>query len=108
MAETNSELTITFTQRGGVHKHALPPVIFFNYLEFNVNNDFKSWAWTLLTLLILFSMGAGLWVATKKIDYNWRWNRVPQLLFFITMRHPLMLPQILVLYRSTVSVKKQQ
>lgn len=23
-------------------------------------------------------MGAGLWVATKKIDYTWRWNRVPQ------------------------------
>jgi len=47
-----------------------------------VNNDFKSWSWTLLTLLILFSMGAGLWVATKKIDYNWRWNRVPQYFFY--------------------------
>lgn len=23
-------------------------------------------------------MGAGLWIATKKIDYTWRWNRVPQ------------------------------
>jgi polar amino acid transport system permease protein len=23
-------------------------------------------------------VGAGLWVATKKIDYTWRWNRVPQ------------------------------
>lgn len=23
-------------------------------------------------------MSAGLWVATKKIDYTWRWNRVPQ------------------------------
>ncbi len=23
-------------------------------------------------------MVAGLWVATKKIDYTWRWNRVPQ------------------------------
>jgi polar amino acid transport system permease protein len=23
-------------------------------------------------------MGFGLWVATKKIDYTWRWNRVPQ------------------------------
>ena len=47
-----------------------------------MNNDFKSWSWTLLTLLILFSMGAGLWVATKKIDYNWRWNRVPQYFFY--------------------------
>jgi len=23
-------------------------------------------------------MGAGLWIATKKIDYTWRWKRVPQ------------------------------
>ena len=38
----------------------------------------EKWSWTMLTLLILFSLGAGLWVATKKIDYTWRWNRVPQ------------------------------
>ena len=31
-----------------------------------------------MTLLILFGLVGGLWVATKKIDYNWRWNRVPQ------------------------------
>ena len=34
--------------------------------------------WHALTVLVLFMMGAGLWVATKKIDYTWRWNRVPQ------------------------------
>ena len=34
--------------------------------------------WRLLTILILLIMGAGLWVATKKIDYTWRWKRVPQ------------------------------
>jgi len=34
--------------------------------------------WHALTVLILFLMGFGLWVATKKIDYTWRWNRVPQ------------------------------
>ncbi len=27
-------------------------------------------------------MGAGLWIATKKIDYTWRWNRVPQYFFY--------------------------
>lgn len=32
----------------------------------------------MLTVAILFLMAAGLWVATKKIDYTWRWNRVPQ------------------------------
>lgn len=34
--------------------------------------------WHLLTVAILFMLGAGLWIATKKIDYTWRWNRVPQ------------------------------
>jgi len=28
-------------------------------------------------------MGAGLWVATKKIDYTWRWNRVPQYFMYL-------------------------
>lgn len=32
--------------------------------------------------MILFMMGAGLWVATEKIDYTWRWNRVPQYFLF--------------------------
>ncbi|MBN1958891.1 MAG: amino acid ABC transporter permease [Desulfuromonadales bacterium] len=52
--------------------------LFFDVWNGIVNKDLKNWSWTLLTLLILFAMGAGLWVATKKIDYNWRWNRVPQ------------------------------
>lgn len=33
-------------------------------------------------MLILFCMGTGLWIATKKIDYTWRWNRVPQYFFY--------------------------
>lgn len=28
--------------------------------------------------MILLSLAVGLWAATKKIDYDWRWNRVPQ------------------------------
>ncbi len=36
------------------------------------------WPWRILTFAILFIIGASLWVATKKIDYTWRWNRVPQ------------------------------
>ncbi len=31
-----------------------------------------------MTLLILIGLAGGLWAATKKIDYTWRWNRVPQ------------------------------
>jgi hypothetical protein len=38
----------------------------------------KDWPWQLLTLLILISIGVGLWVATSKVNYTWRWNRVPQ------------------------------
>ena len=46
----------------------------------NIKN--KNWVWWLLTLSILFSLTVGLWVATKNIDYTWRWNRVPQYFFF--------------------------
>ena len=41
------------------------------------------WLWHLLTVFILFLLGAGLWVATKKIDYTWRWNRVPQYFAYV-------------------------
>jgi len=47
-----------------------------------VNTAYRNWLWRLLTVVILFSMAAGLWVATKKIDYTWRWNRVPQYFFY--------------------------
>lgn len=38
----------------------------------------RNWPWRFLTLAILFILAASLWAATKKIDYTWRWNRVPQ------------------------------
>lgn len=47
-----------------------------------MNTDRNIWPWHLLTFMILFMMGAGLWVATEKIDYTWRWNRVPQYFLF--------------------------
>ena len=47
-----------------------------------MNITYRNWLWRLLTVVILFSMAAGLWVATKKIDYTWRWNRVPQYFFY--------------------------
>jgi len=43
-----------------------------------VTNAHRNILWRLLTVLILLSLAGGLWVATKKIDYTWRWNRVPQ------------------------------
>lgn len=38
----------------------------------------KLWFWKLLTAVILIGMAAGIWGAVKRIDYTWRWNRVPQ------------------------------
>ena len=43
-----------------------------------MNTAYRNWLWRLLTVLILLSMATALWVATKKIDYTWRWNRIPQ------------------------------
>ncbi len=36
------------------------------------------WPWHLLLVVILLGSAAGLWVATQRIHYEWRWERVPQ------------------------------
>jgi polar amino acid transport system permease protein len=38
--------------------------------------------WMLLLAAILIGLAAGTWGAVKKIDYAWRWNRVPQYFFY--------------------------
>ena len=38
--------------------------------------------WVLLLSTILIGLAAGTWGAVKKIDYAWRWNRVPQYFFY--------------------------
>ncbi len=38
--------------------------------------------WMLLLAVILIGLAAGTWGAVKKIDYAWRWNRVPQYFFY--------------------------
>jgi len=43
-----------------------------------VNNITKNWLWRSLTVLVLLGIVLGLWLATKRIDYTWRWNRIPQ------------------------------
>ena len=42
----------------------------------------KLWFWKLVTAVILIGMAAGIWGAVKRIDYTWRWNRVPQYFFY--------------------------
>ncbi len=43
-----------------------------------VNTHTRNWLWRSLTLCILLGIVAGLWLATNRIDYTWRWNRIPQ------------------------------
>lgn len=38
--------------------------------------------WMLLLAAILIGLAAGIWGAVAKIDYAWRWNRVPQYFFY--------------------------
>lgn len=38
----------------------------------------KTWPWKLLLVAILLVMAAGTWGAVQKIEYQWRWYRVPQ------------------------------
>ncbi len=38
----------------------------------------KTWPWRLLLVVILLGVAAGTWGAVKKIDYKWRWYRVPE------------------------------
>ncbi len=38
------------------------------------------WPWKLLLAVILIGMAAGTWGAVNRIDYTWRWERIPQYL----------------------------
>ena len=36
------------------------------------------WPWQGLLVVILLGLAIGLWIATKQVNYQWRWERVPQ------------------------------
>ena len=40
----------------------------------------QRWLWHALTILVLVGIGASLYAASKKVDYVWRWERLPQYL----------------------------
>ena len=42
----------------------------------------KDLAWNVVFYLILASLVFGLYSATLKIDYNWRWHRIPQFILY--------------------------
>ncbi|SDP22345.1 polar amino acid transport system permease protein [Desulforhopalus singaporensis] len=43
----------------------------------------KTWPWKLLLVVILLVFAAGIWGAVQKIDYHWRWNRIPQYFLYL-------------------------
>jgi len=43
----------------------------------------KTWPWRLLLVVILLGIAAGTWGAVSKIDYKWRWYRVPQYFMYL-------------------------
>ncbi|MCP4338133.1 MAG: ABC transporter permease subunit [Desulfobulbaceae bacterium] len=48
-----------------------------------MNATDKTWPWRLLLVVILLGVAAGTWGAIKKIDYKWRWYRVPQYFMYL-------------------------
>lgn len=43
----------------------------------------RTWPWKLLLVVILLVVAAGTWGAVQKIDYQWRWYRVPQYFLYL-------------------------
>ncbi len=44
----------------------------------------RTWPWKLLLVVILLGTAAGIWGAVQKIDYQWRWYRVPQYFMYLS------------------------
>lgn len=38
------------------------------------------WGWHALTALVLLALGYSLYLASERVDYTWRWDRIPQYL----------------------------
>lgn len=47
-----------------------------------MNATGNTWPWKILLAVILLGMAAATWGAVSKIDYEWRWYRVPQYFFY--------------------------
>lgn len=43
----------------------------------------REWPWRILLVVILLGVAAATWGAVKKIDYKWRWYRVPQYFLYL-------------------------
>lgn len=47
-----------------------------------MTNQRQDFLWKLLLAAVLILAAAGIWGATRSIDYTWRWQRVPQYFFY--------------------------
>jgi polar amino acid transport system permease protein len=63
-------------------------------------NKEKNFIWNIIFILVLISIGFGLYLTTKKIDYIWRWERLFQYVINISSL------QIRAPYNGTVYVEK--
>lgn len=56
-----------------------------------MNTTEKLWPWKILLAVILVVMAAGIWGSVTRIDYEWRWYRIPQY-FLYEAEDPLKIP----------------
>ncbi len=47
-----------------------------------MNATQKTWPWKILLAVVLIGIAAATWGSVQRIDYQWRWNRVPQYFFY--------------------------
>lgn len=56
-----------------------------------MNATEKLWPWKILLAVILIVISAGIWGSVSRIDYEWRWYRVPQY-FLYKAEDPIKIP----------------
>jgi len=45
-----------------------------------MSSSISRWFWHAVAVAILLALGSALYVASKRVDYTWRWERIPQYL----------------------------
>lgn len=72
-----------------------------------MNATERLWPWKLLLAAILILSAAGIWGSVKRIDYEWRWYRVPQY-FLYKAEDPIKSPYDAVVNDVSVSGSEAQ
>lgn len=49
-----------------------------------MNATQNTWPWKILLAFILIGIAAATWGSVQRIDYQWRWNRIPQYFFYLS------------------------